>query len=139
MSNGVLGTRSMLAGIAQNVYVNNYSDSSIVTVNVCNFNHVSTKISMAISTLGHAGITAGEWIEFGTELLGKGVLTRTGLAVTSGQYIVVKSSESNVSAQVWGVEIGALTGGATITANASGEGPTFLGVTSFTVTAGDAS
>ena len=138
MSNGVLGTRSLLAGIAQNVYVNNYTEAAIVTVNVCNINHVPTKISMAISTLGHAGITAGEWIEYDAELLGKGVLARTGIAVSSGQYVVVKSSESNVSAQVWGVEIGALTGVASITVNTSGDGPTFSGASTFTVIAGDA-
>lgn len=139
MANGVLGARSLSAGIAQNIYVNNYSDAAVVTVNVCNINHVSTKISIAISTVGHAGVTSGEWIEFGADLLGKGVLARTGVAVSSGQYIVVKSSESNVSTQVWGVEMGALTGSAAITANTSGDGPVFLGATEFTVIAGDAS
>jgi len=138
MSNGVLGAQSLSAGIAQNIYVNNYSDAAVVTVNVCNFNHVPAKISIAISTLGHVGVTNGEWIEFGADLLGKGVLARTGVAVSSGQFIVVKSSESNVSAQVWGVEMGALTGTTAITANTSGDGPTFLGSSEFTVIAGDA-
>jgi hypothetical protein len=139
MANGVLGARNLSAGIAQNVYVNNYSDAAIVTINVCNINHVPTKISMAISAVGHAGITANEWIEFGAELLGKGVLARTGVAVSSGQYVVVKSSESNVSAQVWGIETGSLTGSTAITVNTSGDGPAFLGATEFTVIAGDAS
>ena len=139
MANGVLGARNLSAGIAQNVYVNNYSDAAIVTINVCNINHIPTKVSVAISTAGHAGITANEWIEFSAEVLGKGVLARTGVAVSSGQYVVVKSSESNVSAQVWGIETGALTGSTAITVNTSGDGPTFLGAAEFTVIAGDAS
>ena len=139
MAKGVLGAQSLSAGIAQNIYVNNYSDMALVTVNVSNRNHVETKISVAISALGHAGITAAEWIEFETTVLGKGNLLRTGIAVSPNQYVVVKSSESNVSAQVWGVEIGGLVGVASITANTSGDGPTFVGPTSYTVTAGDAS
>lgn len=139
MANGVLGAQSLSAGIAQNVYVNNYSDAAVVTVNICNINHVPASISIAISTVGHAGVTDNEWIEFNAELLGKGVLARSGVAVSSGQFIVVKSSESNVSAQVWGVEMGALTGTTAITANTSGDGPVFLGAAEFTVIAGDAS
>jgi hypothetical protein len=139
MANGVLGAQSLSAGIAQNVYVNNNSEAAVVTINVCNYNHISVKISIAISTLGHVGVTSGEWIEFGADLLGKGVLARTGVAVSSGQYIVVKSSESNVSTQVWGIEMGSLTGVASITTNTSGDGPTFVGSSSFTVIAGDAS
>ncbi len=133
MANGVLGAQSLSAGIAQNVYVNNNSEAAVVTINVCNYNHISVKISIAISTLGHVGVTSGEWIEFGADLLGKGVLARTGVAVSSGQYIVVKSSESNVSTQVWGIEMGSLTGVASITTNTSGDGPTFVGSSSFIV------
>jgi len=139
MANGVLGARSLSAGIPQNIYVNNSSDVAVVAINVCNFNHISTRISIAISTLGHAGVTNSEYIEFNAELLGKGVLTRTGVAISSGQYVVVKSTESNVSSQVWGVEVGTTTGTAVITANTSGDGPAFLGATNFDVIAGDAS
>ncbi len=139
MANGVLGARSLSAGINQNIYVNNNSDVAMVTVNVCNQNHIPVKVSVALSTLGHAGVTSGEWLEFDSEILGKGVLARTGIAVSSGQFVVVKSNESNVSAQVWGIETGDLTGTVSITANTSGAGPTFVGPTTFTVTAGDAS
>lgn len=136
MANGVLGTQSLSAGIAQNIYVNNYSDVAMVTVNFSNRNYVSTKVSIAISTLGHAGLLASEWIEYETEILGKAVFVKTGIAVTPGQYIVVKSSESNVSAQCWGIETGSVIGSTAITANTSGDGPTFTGPSSYTVIAG---
>jgi hypothetical protein len=139
MANGVLGARSLLAGISQDIYVNNYSDLAMVTINVCNQNHIPVKVSVALSTLGQAGITNAEWLEYDAEVLGKGVLARTGIAVTPGQFVVVKSNEGNVSAQIWGIETGSLTGTVSITANTSGAGPTFVGPTTFTVTAGDAS
>lgn len=139
MANGVLGARSLSAGINQDIYVNNNSDVAMVTVNVCNQNHIPVKVSVALSTLGQAGVTSGEWLEYDAEILGKGVLARTGIAVSPGQFVVVKSSESNVSAQVWGIETGDLTGVVSITTNTSGEGPTFIGPTSFSVIAGDAS
>lgn len=120
---GVLGATSLLAGIAQNIYVNNSTDASVVAVNVCNFNHISTTISIAVSTAGHTSVTANEWIEFGTELIGKGVLERSGIVVSPGQYIVVKSSESNVSSQVWGAEVGSVASALTISTNTSGDGP----------------
>lgn len=138
MTRGVLGTRSLSAGISQNVYVNNYSDLALVNINICNINHVPTKISIALSVGGHAGITNAEWIEYETELLGKGNLLKTGVAISPNYYVVVKSSESNVSAQVWGVEVGSVAGTATISANTSGDGPTFIGPGVFTVIAGDA-
>lgn len=134
--NGVLGARSLSAGIAQNIYVNNNSDVAMVTVNISNRNYISTKFGIALSTLGHAGVTAGEWIEYDTEILGKSVFIKTGVAVSPGQYLVVKSFESNVSAQCWGIETGSVVSGITITANTSGDGPVFTGPSEYTVIAG---
>lgn len=134
--NGVLGAQNLSAGIAQNIYVNNNSDVAMVTVNISNRNYASTKISIAISTLGHAGVTAGEWIEYDTEILGKATFVRSGIAVSPGQYLVVKSFESNVSAQCWGIETGSVVSGITISANTSGDGPIFTGPSTYTVIAG---
>lgn len=139
MSNGVLGTQNLLADIAQNIYVNNNSDVAMVTLNVSNRNYNTTNISVAISTLGHAGLTNAEWIEYETEIPGKSVFMKTGIAISPTQYLVVKSSESNVSAQAWGIETGTVVTGLTIVANTSGDGPEFIGPSEFVVIAGDAS
>ena len=123
MSTGILGARTLLAGTAQNIYVNNNTEASVVSVNVCNFNHIATTISIAISTAGHSSVTANEWVEYDAELLGKGVLERSGIVVGAGQYVVVKSSENNVSTQVWGIEVGSVVTSFTITTNTAGDGP----------------
>jgi hypothetical protein len=123
MSTGILGARTLLAGTAQNIYVNNNNDAAVISINVCNFNYITTRISIALSTIGHSGVTANEWIEFDAELLGKGVLERSGVVVGAGQYIVVRSTETNVSAQVWGVETGVETTALTISTNTVGIGP----------------
>jgi len=140
MSNsGVLGSRNLISEVNQAVYVNNYSDISAITLSVCNKHYIETNISVAVSTSATSPSNS-EWIEYETILTGKGVLERSGILVTPGQYIVVKSSGANVNVVAWGTELGTLSVTPTvITTNTSGSGPTFVGPTEFTVFAGDAS
>lgn len=140
MSNsGVLGSRNLLSEVNQAVYVNNYSDIAAVTVNVCNKHYVNSNISIAVSTSATSP-TNSEWIEYEAIVQGKGVLERSGILVTPGHYIVVRSSAPNVNAMVWGTEVGTVSvSPVIITTNTSGAGPTFIGPSEFTVFAGDAS
>ena len=140
MSNsGVLGSRNLISEVNQAVYVNNYSDVSAVTVSVCNKHHINSNVSIAVSTSATSPSNA-EWIEYEAIVQGNGVLERSGIIVTPGHYIVVRSSAPNVNAVVWGTEVGTLSGSPiTITTNTSGPGPTFIGPSEFTVFAGDAS
>ena len=140
MSNsGVLGSRNLLSEVNQAVYVNNYSDISAVTVSVCNKHHISSNVSIAVSTSATSPSNA-EWIEYESIVQGKGVLERSGIIVTPGHYIVVKSSAPNANAVVWGTELGTLSvSPVIITTNTSGEGPEFIGPSEFTIFAGDAS
>jgi hypothetical protein len=48
--------------------------------------------------------TNAEWIEFDTELLGKGVLERTGIVMDAGKILVVYSNQANISAVAFGLE-----------------------------------
>jgi hypothetical protein len=102
---GRLGAWQLNAGINQAVYVNNYTDAAVVSISVCNRNHVSTFISVA-NTTSQTSPSLEEWIEYEVEILGKGVLERTGIIVSPDHFLVVKSSQNNVNAVVWGTELG---------------------------------
>lgn len=140
MSNsGVLGSRNLISDVNQAVYVNNYSDVSAVTVSVCNKHYISTNVSIAVSTSATSPTNA-EWLEYEAIVPGKGVLERSGIIVTPGHFIVVKSSAPNANAMVWGTEIGDISlSPVSITTNTSGAGPTFVGPSDIIVVAGDAS
>ena len=45
-----------------------------------------------------------QWIEYDVELLSKGVLERTGIAMAAGQILVVYSSAVSVNAVCFGIE-----------------------------------
>ena len=138
MSKGILGTWNLVSGVNQAVYVNNYSDIATVTVSVCNRNHTDGEVSIAVGTSATSPTNA-DWIEFEAILSGKSVLERSGIVVTPGHYVVVKSSLSNTNAVVWGAHIGTLSlTPVTLTTNTSGDGPEFVGPTTIEVFAGDA-
>jgi hypothetical protein len=102
---GILGAWALNAGTNQAVYINNQTDVAVVAVNICNQNNIPIEVRIALSSSATSPTNA-EWLEYGAQVLGKGVLLRTGIAVTSGHYVVVQSNRPNVSAQVWGVETG---------------------------------
>ncbi len=139
MLKGVFGTYNLVSGINQAVYVNNYSDIATVSVNVCNRNHDQAEISIAVGTSATSPANA-DWIEFETIIGGKATLERSGIVVTPGHFVVVKSSLSNINAVVWGAQLGTVSlTPVTITTNTSGEGPEFIGPTTIEIFAGDAS
>lgn len=102
---GVLGSWALNAGTNQAIYVNNNDNVAIVTLNICNQNTVPADMSVALS-VSQTSPTNAEWLEYESTVLGKGVLVRTGIAVSPGHFIVVQANRTNVSAQVWGIETG---------------------------------
>lgn len=138
MSKGILGTWNLVSGVNQAVYVNNYSDIATVTVSVCNRNYTDGEVSIAVGTSATSPTNA-DWIEYEAVLSGKSVLERSGIVVTPGHYVVVKSNLSNTNAVVWGAEIGAISlTPVSLTTNTSGDGPEFIGPTTIEIFAGDA-
>jgi hypothetical protein len=136
---GRLGAWNLLSGVNQAVYVNNYTDAAVVSVSVCNRNHIASTISIA-NTTSETSPANAEWIEYDIELLGKGVLERTGIIISPTHFLVVRSSLPNVNAVVWGAQLGTLIPIPVVIAqNTSGLGPTFIGPTEIIVFAGDAS
>lgn len=103
--NGLLGSYNLIAGNAQSIYVCDTEGGAVVTLNVCNRGSVTALIDVAISDTVNSPANS-EWIEFGVEVLGKGVLERTAIALDTGQHLIVRSNQFNVSAVCWGVTIG---------------------------------
>jgi hypothetical protein len=136
---GRLGAWDLLSDTNQAVYVNNYTDAAVVSISVCNRNHLATSISIA-NTTSETSPANAEWIEYDVEILGKGVLERTGIIVSPNHFLVVKSTLPNVNAVVWGSQLGELIPIPVVIAqNTVGFGPTFIGPTEITIFAGDAS
>lgn len=102
---GRLGAWELYANVPQAVYACDKTTATTLNLNICNRTNDSAFISVAVSTSATDPANA-EWIEFGVELLAKGVLERTGIVVSPGQYLVLKSNVSRVNAVCWGVTMG---------------------------------
>lgn len=100
--NGVLGTWDLLPNINQAVYFNNYDTASIVVINLCNRSNQVATIRIAVSTSATAPTNA-EWIEFNTGISPKDAYEKTGIAVSPGRYVVVRSDIASVNAVCYGV------------------------------------
>lgn len=107
MSNGVLGTWNLYAGVPQAIYVNNYSKVAMVAVSILNRHNIESRISIALSTSATTPTNA-EYLEYEAILAPKGVLERSGIAVSPGQYIVVESSLADSNAVCWGTQVGTI-------------------------------
>lgn len=81
------------------------STFAVATISICNRNASARTVRIALTTTAGPGTPAnGEFIEYDTELLGKGVLERTGIVLQAGMRLVVWSSAGDVSAVVYGIE-----------------------------------
>lgn len=102
MATGILGTEDLTANALTTVYTVPEDTFAVVTVNVTNRNTQSRNVRIA--TAADDTPTNAEWIEFNTELLGNGVVERSGVVLDEGKKIVALSNSTDVNIVVYGIE-----------------------------------
>ena len=106
MATGRLGAQDLSAATNTTLYTCPSDTFAVVSVSLCNRSNQGCNVRMAISTSATPG--NAEWIEYDTELLGKGVLERTGIVMDAGKLLVVYSNAAGVSAVAFGLETSTL-------------------------------
>ena len=102
MATGRLGVADLSATTATTIYTVPTDNFAVVTVNVCNRNSTASNIRVAMAATDSPANT--EYVEYDTELVGHGVLEKTGMVIDAGKKIVAYSSQANVSIVVHGIE-----------------------------------
>jgi len=102
MANGRLGASDLSAATLTSVYTVPVDTFTVVSLSLCNRANQATNVRVAVAAASTP--TNAEWIEYDTELLGKGVLERTGIVMDAGKILVVYSTSPNVSAVAMGIE-----------------------------------
>lgn len=133
--NGLLGSYTLVGGILQSIYVGKTTDGSSVTLNVCNRNNKPVSVRVAISDSLNSATTS-EYIEYDVEIAAKGVLERTGIVIGLNQYLTIYSSNNNVTALCWGVEVGELQTVTPVTTNTDAVAPSWTTSATFDVYTG---
>jgi hypothetical protein len=105
MASGRLGANDVAAATYTTVYTCPASTFAVVSINFLNRGNSSCFVRLAVADA--ATPTAGEFMEYDTELTAKSVLERTGLVLSAGQLLVVYSNAVNVSAVTFGIETAA--------------------------------
>ena len=105
MASGRLGANDVAAATYTTVYTCPADTFAVVSINFLNRGNASCFVRLAVADASTP--TAGEFMEYDTELTAKSVLERTGLVLSAGQLLVVYSNIANISAVTFGIETAA--------------------------------
>jgi hypothetical protein len=102
MATGRLGAFDLVASTATTLYITPSGTFTIATVSICNRSSSTVTVRLAIA-LADTPLDS-EWLEYETAIPSKGVLERTGLVLSAGTKLVVRSSAVSVNAVAFGIE-----------------------------------
>ena len=107
MATGRLGIADLAATTYTNVYTVPATTFTVANISICNRNATAVTVRLALTTTSAAGNTApadNAFLEYGVTIPANSVLERTGLVLDTGKYLVAYSSNTGVSAVVYGIE-----------------------------------
>ncbi len=102
MATGRLAGVDIAAGTYTEIYQCPTTTFAVVTVSICNRGSTASDIRLTVGDTFPP--TDTDYIEFDTSLAANGVLERTGIVLSAGQYIGARSSSADVSIVVYGIE-----------------------------------
>ena len=103
MANGILASEALSAATYTSIYGPPTDTFSIVTVNICNKNSSTIQVRLAVAS-DPSVPTAGDYLEYQTEILPFGVLERSGIVIENGRTIYAYSTQTNTDVVVYGIE-----------------------------------
>ena len=107
MATGRLGIADLAATTYTNVYTVPATTFTVANISICNRNATAVTVRLALTTTSAVGNTApadNAFLEYGVTVPANSVLERTGLVIDTGKYLVAYSSNTGVSAVVYGIE-----------------------------------
>jgi hypothetical protein len=105
MATGLLGQAALAAITNTPVYTVPPNTFAVFSVCVLNRSTTATAtVRIALASLSTPDAGGKEWIEYDVSLDPGGVLERTGLMMNAGKILVVYTSGSQVSVNVYGIE-----------------------------------
>jgi hypothetical protein len=103
MSTGILSTNLLALNTDTLCYTVPAGKIASFTVSICNQSPSSdARVDVALTTLGSS--TANTYIEFNAVVPVSGVLERSAIVLAAGETVRVKSTNSNTSVVIFGIE-----------------------------------
>jgi len=102
MATGILGAEDLAATTNTVVYTVPNETFGVVTINIANRNAQARNIRIAVAAADTP--QNAEWIEYDSELLGNGVIERSGVVLDAGKRVVAYADSTEVNVVVYGIE-----------------------------------
>jgi hypothetical protein len=103
MANGILASETLIPSTYTSIYGPPTDTFSVVTISICNKNATPIQVRIAMATDPNIP-AAGEYLEYNTEILGNGVLERSGVVIQNGRTIYAFSTQAATDVVIYGIE-----------------------------------
>ena len=101
MASGRFGKANPAANADTDIYT--VPVGMVATANVCFCNRTNAPVQVRLAVRS-AAIADTDYLEYGTTIPANGILERTGIAMTAGEVITVRTSALGVSVRAHGFE-----------------------------------